>query len=102
MNIKISHLAIDSTESVKHDQNYKQQVKDTLFWNRLQMSYIPCQYSWDYTATGMNMSIENNMLHLLCQKNKKEANLCFSENKYFFCAFFLFHGATNFHSISNT
>jgi len=30
------HLAIDSTESLLHDQNYDQQAKDTLFRNRLQ------------------------------------------------------------------
>jgi len=29
--IKISHLAIDSTESLEHDQKYDQQAKDTLF-----------------------------------------------------------------------
>jgi len=34
--IKISHLAINSTESLEHDQNYDQQAKDTLFWNWLQ------------------------------------------------------------------
>jgi len=34
--IKISHLAIDSTESLWHDQTYDQQAKDTLFRNRLQ------------------------------------------------------------------
>jgi len=33
---KTSHLAIDSTESLYYDQNYDQQVKDTLFRNRLQ------------------------------------------------------------------
>jgi len=32
---KISHLAIDSTEHLFHDQNYDQQAKDTLFRNRL-------------------------------------------------------------------
>jgi len=33
------------------------------------MSFVPRQYSWDYA--GMNMSVENNMLHLLCQTNQK-------------------------------
>jgi len=28
--IKISHLAIDSTERLQHNQNYDQQAKDTL------------------------------------------------------------------------
>jgi len=38
--IEISHLAIDSKESLQHDQNYDQQAKDTLFWNRLQCLFF--------------------------------------------------------------
>jgi len=45
--IKISHLAIDNTESLQHDQNYDQQAKDTQFRNRLQCLYYflrSCSY----------------------------------------------------------
>jgi len=48
--IKISYLAIDIKESLKHDQNYDQQAKEAkthcfgidcnIFYSR--------QYSWDY------------------------------------------------------
>jgi len=43
------------------------------------MFFIPRQYSWDYT--GMNMSVENNMLHLLCQTNLNSlrVNLSFKQ-----------------------
>jgi len=62
----ISHLAIDSTESLQHDQNYDQQDKDTLFRNRLQRLLFLISIAG---TTGMNMSVKNNMLHLLCQTN---------------------------------
>jgi len=52
---KISHLAIDSTESLCYDQNYDQQAKDTLFWNRLQCLLFLVSIAG---TTGMNMSVE--------------------------------------------
>jgi len=61
--IKISHVAIDSTESLKHNQNYDQQAKDTLFQNRLQRLLFLVSIAG---TTGMNISEENNILHLLC------------------------------------
>jgi len=64
--IKISHLAIHSTESLLHDQNYNdQQAKDTLFRNRLQRLLF-------LVSTAENMSVENNILHLLRQTNLKK------------------------------
>jgi len=60
--ISNSQLAIDSTESLKHDQNYDQQAKDTLFRNRLQSLLFLVGIAG---TTGMNMSVEN-ILHLLC------------------------------------
>jgi len=75
--IKTSCLAIDSTKSSQHNQNYEQQAKDTLLQNRLQCLLFLVSIAG---TTGMNMSVENNMLHLLCQTNQKTAaNPCFSD-----------------------
>jgi len=42
---------------------------DSLFRNRLQrLLFLVCIAG----TTGMNMSVENNMLHLLCQTNFKK------------------------------
>jgi len=81
--IEISYLTINSTESLQHDQNYDQQAKDTLFWNGLQCLLFLFSIAG---TTGINMSVENNMLHLLCQTNlKKGANPCFSEFFFVLC-----------------
>jgi len=37
--------------------------KSLIFYGYAEVSYIPRQYSG---MTGMNLNIENNMLHLLC------------------------------------
>jgi len=41
------------------------------------LSFIPRQYSWDYRHEQELMSIENNMLHLLCQTNYKQPTHAF-------------------------
>jgi len=40
-----------------HDQNYDQQAKDTLFWNRLLCLLFLVSIA---ETTGMEMSVENN------------------------------------------
>jgi len=59
-------FAIDNTESLQHDQNYDQQAKDTLFRNGLQCILFFVSIAGN---TSMNMSVENNMLHILYQTN---------------------------------
>jgi len=50
-----------------HDHNYDQQTKDILFRNRLQcLSFLVSIGG----TTGMNMSVENNMLHLFAKHVK--------------------------------
>jgi len=71
--MKYFNLLIDSTESLQHDYKYDQQAKDILFRNRLQLLSFLVTIAG---ATGMNMSVENNMLHLLNQ-TKMGPNPCF-------------------------
>jgi len=56
--ICITIKVIDSTESIYYDQ----QAKDALFQNRLQYLLFLVSIVGN---TGISMSIENNMLHLL-------------------------------------
>jgi len=49
----------------------------TLFRNRLQRLLFLVSIAG--TTTGMNMSVENNILHLLCQTNLKKGQPMFSD-----------------------
>jgi len=43
------------------------------------MSFTFCYYSWDYRHEQFNMSVENNMLHLLAKQVKGFVTLQLSE-----------------------
>jgi len=69
--IKISHLAIDSTESLQPDQSYDQQAKHTLF--RKCLLFLVSIAG----TTSMNMNVENRQGEFVWQRRYQMQHIIF-------------------------